>query len=1093
MGVVYKARDLRLGRVVALKMILDGARAGPADRELFIREARAVASLAHPGIVGVFEVGQHDGLPFMALEFVPGGTLAQRFGGNPQPPRNAARMLTAIAEAVDAAHRAGIVHRDLKPANILLGEDGRPKIGDFGLARTADARGATRPGEARGTLAYMSPEQAEGARRIGPPADVYALGAILYELLTGRPPLVGESEVHTVWMLISQDPIPPRQLQPKVPRDLETICLKCLAKKPVRRYQTAGALAADLRRFLNHQPILARPTGLLERAGKWAIRKPAVAALSAVSALATAALVGAAAYFTAQLTHERDIAERRRSDAEDARRSAETQRAEAEAARGEAERRRTDAESARAEAESARAEADVLRRNAEEAAMTVRRHLYAADLTLGWQAAENGRVARAMDLLARQVPAEGAADLRGFEWGALARACRPERFRLETRDEGAPAVAALSPDRRRAVTLSTAGVMRTWDLTAGQPRPLTAERAVAAENVLWCGKTLAFSPDGKRFAAAVGDKVLHVRGLDAGSGGQESAGPDRLDISGHKAELAGAVFTADGKRILSVGYDQTLRYWDAADGRELAVHKVPTKSLRRATFSADLRRLVTAGSAQNGAFEFVCWRLNPDDPSAAPQRVATGDPEVSAGQRPVSNILSADITPDGSAVVVSLQNEATIGIYDFETGRKRVLFSVENGLPPVAYSVVSPDGKRVALGRGMMNSGGAVEVWELADSRRTVEHRGHSDGITTVSWTSDGRELVSASFDGTVRVWSAGASADRWTGLSGEAPYAVWAGYSADGSVLATAGSDGILLLAAADLRPLAMVQIIEPGIARLALSPDGRHLAVGCADGRVALYGGLTSGGRRLFVRAASKIGPAVPAFSPDGATLAVGGTEGFDASVLLLRTADGGELRRLDVSGSLPRNGNRPLIGGIAFGRDGRTLAALLTTEWSNIDSYIGLYGTSDGRFLGGGARHPGAVAAMAFAGDGSAMATVCDDSNGRVWAIREGKFADRPLLLQGHTGQAKAVAVSPDGRRVATAAGREVKIWDASDGRDLATLHPGTSVRWLAFSPDGSALTAALVGDAPAVRGADRSAGTGGLRIWRADASGLKGGSR
>jgi serine/threonine-protein kinase len=293
MGVVYRARQVRLDRPVALKMVLAGGHAGAAELARFRTEAESVARLQHPNIVQIHEVGESGGLPFFSLEYCGGGSLDRQLNGTPWPARKAAELVETLARAVHAAHRAGVVHRDLKPANVLLTRDGQPKITDFGLAKRLDVeKGQTQSGSILGTPSYMAPEQAGGkTREIGPAADVYALGAILYELLTGRPPFRAETPLDTVLQVVSEEPAPPRRLNAKVPRDLETICLKCLHKEPGKRYATAEALAEDLRRFQADEPILARPVGASERAAKWVKRRPALAALLAVSALAT--LVGA--------------------------------------------------------------------------------------------------------------------------------------------------------------------------------------------------------------------------------------------------------------------------------------------------------------------------------------------------------------------------------------------------------------------------------------------------------------------------------------------------------------------------------------------------------------------------------------------------------------------------------------------------------------------------------------------------------------------------------------------------------------------------------------------------------------------------------
>jgi serine/threonine protein kinase len=268
MGVVYKARQVSLGRLAALKVLLTGPHASAEDLARFQTEARAVADLQHPNIVQVYGFGEHDGKPFLALEYLDGGNL-RRFEGLPQEAKTVARVMEALAQALQHAHDKKIVHRDLKPANVLLAGkpdtplgECQPRIADFGLAKRigGEDAGHTATNAIMGTPAYMAPEQARGSTRdVGPAADIYGLGAILYQLLTGLPPFRGSSIQEVLLMVQSADPLPPRQLLPSIPLDLQTICLKCLEKEPGRRYPSAGELADDLGRYLHSEPIRARP------------------------------------------------------------------------------------------------------------------------------------------------------------------------------------------------------------------------------------------------------------------------------------------------------------------------------------------------------------------------------------------------------------------------------------------------------------------------------------------------------------------------------------------------------------------------------------------------------------------------------------------------------------------------------------------------------------------------------------------------------------------------------------------------------------------------------------------------------------------
>ena len=331
MGVVYEARQERLNRLVAVKVLLGGRYATAKSQERFKAEVDAIGRMQHPNLIQVFDVGEYDGRMYYSMEYLAGGNLEDRIGNVPLPARKAAELLVILADAIEAVHQQGVIHRDLKPANILLTTAdatnerwgvngfGIPKISDFGLAKRTDVpSGPTLTEHVLGTPTYMAPEQATGfSRQVGPTTDIYSLGAILYRLLIGRPPFVGESVVEIVRQVADADPVPPRILQPLIPVDLETICLKCLNKQPAQRYLNASALAEDLRRFLADEPILAKPIDWFGRLTKWVRRRPAIAGLIGVSGLSIVALLTAGWMFHQRLAEElrNTRAEQKRAEA----------------------------------------------------------------------------------------------------------------------------------------------------------------------------------------------------------------------------------------------------------------------------------------------------------------------------------------------------------------------------------------------------------------------------------------------------------------------------------------------------------------------------------------------------------------------------------------------------------------------------------------------------------------------------------------------------------------------------------------------------------------------------------------------------------
>ena len=988
MGVVYKARQLRLNRFVALKMILAGSHAGVEQLARFRAEAETLAPLQHTNIVQVFEVGELDGHPYFSLEYVEGGSLAEKLGGTPQSARQTAALMEQLARAMHFAHLRGIVHRDLKPANILLaaanvpaavGPAGKdrsatnavmiaepapltaftPKITDFGLAKNLESdSGHTRTGAILGTPSYISPEQASGRKEIGPATDVYALGAILYEMLTGRPPFRGESSMDTMLQVMTEEPVPPRRLQPKVPVDLETICLKALQKEPKKRYSSAEALAEDLRRFQNNEPILARPIGVVGRTIKWARRRPALAALAFLGFASFFTILLVSLYYNAELAKASKLDRQRLQDI-----SAE----------------KTKAENERQIAEDERKKAEDARKEAQDRYEHSRRSLYAFQLIqAAGLAPRDPKLALELLLDRERCPNS----LQDFTWHYLHQLTDRERATFSGGKHPIAAV-ALAPDGKTLASVGSDEVVTLWDPEGKQgSRPLKTRHT---DRIVG----LAFAPDSQTLATASFDKTIRLYNI--------ATGAELAVLEGHTSGVRGVAFSPDGKSFASVGSDRLVILWDLASFKPKATLRGHTGPAICLAFAPDGQTLGTGG----GDRTVRIW----DVPGEKGLATLSGHTDA---------VLAVAFSPDGR-LVASGGADRTIMLWN--PAERKPLETLRGHLDAVNAVAFAPDGKLLASGSGDKS----VRLWQASTGEERTTLKGHLKGVTALAFSRDGKALYSGSADQTVKRWETKPrEAPAWRVDLGvepdKTPVIAWA---RDGKTLATV-SQADKLVRLSDL----VAETSKPVLSNfsikfdcLALSPDGKLMAGATNDGNLRLYE-LAKG--QQLAQAKSPSGPAAClVFSPDSKLLAAASADG----VIRLWTPSAKELK--EVAALPPAQGE---VRCLAFSPNGKLLA-------TSDERSVKLWDVAARKLVAD--LGPPSVRAriLAFSPDGKTLAVGGVLGAAFLWDVD--KKQER-VALKGHSAPLRALAFSPDGKVLATGhSDWDVVLWDAETGQERATL--------------------------------------------------------
>jgi WD40 repeat protein/tRNA A-37 threonylcarbamoyl transferase component Bud32 len=1011
MGVVYKARQLSLNRPVAVKMILKGPLASLLELRRFRNEAENAASLDHPNIVPIYEVGSHEGQPYFSMKYIEGGHLGRYLKRLENDPKAATRLLVKVAWAVHYAHQHGILHRDLKPANILVDAEGQPHVTDFGLARrlTSEA-GATESGALLGTPSYMAPEQAAGrSKSLTTAADVYGLGAVLYECLTGRPPFKGDTPMHTLQQVLADEPTPPRRLRPIVPRDLEIICLKCLHKEPDRRYESAQALAEDLQRYLSGAPIRARRVGSAERLVRWIRLHPAAAALVVVSSLAFMALVG----FSVAQSYNSQL-EEANSQLKEANTELGATKANLEDANGKLEATSEELKKSLAEVRAERAK--------------TRRIFYAAQMALVDRARQEKQDGRVVQLLRSVIPTnEGEEDPRGFEWYHLWRQYHGEQSRLRGHT-GAVTSVAFSPDDRLLASGSADKTVKLWNVATGKEMCTLKGHTAGVTGI-------AFSPDGKRLVSSGADHTVRV--WDTATGQQLSC------LNGHADRVSCVAFSSDGRHVASGSYDHTVRVWDTETGRTVYTFKEHLSEVRGVAFSPDGKYIGSVSLGNNKTSnkgEAIVW----DKSTGNMLFNKRGDPWTSLA-----------FSPDGKRIATGSvhtqtrtdkKSECTIRIWDLLEGKSG--WEVGKHRDVIQHLAFSPDGTHL-VSAGVDET---LKIWDVAAAKEVASFQEEA-AVFDAEFSPDGLRIASGSAAHTVKLWSRPGNAIRSLG-QGTGRNNV--GFSPDGLRLVGALSDGTVVIS----------NLIQGGenkrfrflvglYSRFASSPDGQFIAIG------SQVKNATTGEEAFALENqihAYHHGRDT-AISPDGKLLSAFAYS--DSSVGVWDLKSGKRIHLLREEGK-----SRYFTSSLAFSSDGKRLAIGCSLQWSQVSDALNIWDLATEKIVLTPEGFLAGVNHVAYSPDGTLIAAAVGNYSAkrggqvRVWDAATGQIVH---ILRNYRACVWSVAFSPDGKRLASAAGHysgvgagEVKIWELENGHEVFSLHDSRqTVFGVCFSPDGRRL--------------------------------------